>query len=103
MKLTDIATLIGGVDAQARHYFSMSTADAYTYWEETQQLPFTSDDRHDEAWRFYVHRFTKDAADSTAVTLYSTLDADPRVTVIHTVDYDDDDGYIHHIYECEGY
>lgn len=103
MTLSDIETLIGGVDAQARHYFSMSTADAYTYWEETQQLPLISDDRHDEAWRFYVHRFTKDAADTVAVTLYSTLDADPRVTVIHTTDYETDSGYIHHTYQCEGY
>ena len=103
MTLSDIATLIGTTDSKARHYFSMSTDQAYTYWEETQRLSLTSDDRHDEGWRFYVHRYTKDAADSTAVTLYTTLDADPRVTVIHTVDYDADSGYIHHIYDCEGY
>ena len=103
MKLTDIATLIGGVDAQARHYFSMSTADAYTYWEETQQLPLVSDDKHDEGWRFYVHRFTKDEADTVAAALYAALDTDPRVTVIHTTDYETDSGYLHHIFQCEGY
>ena len=103
MKLTDIETLVGGVDAQARHGYTMSTESAYTYWEETQRLPFTSDDRHQEAWRFYVHRYTKDESDSTAATLYNTLDADPRTTVIHTKDYDPERGYFHHIYQCEGF
>lgn len=103
MKLTDIEALVGGVDAQARHYFSMSTADAYTYWEETQRLPLVSDDRHQEAWRFYVHRYTKDEGDATAAALYTALDTDPRTTVIYTTDYDDESGYIHHIFQCEGY
>ena len=103
MTLSDIETLIGGIDAEARHYFSMSTGGAYTYWEETQMLPIISDDRHQEAWRFYVHRFTKDENDSTAAALFSTLDADPRTTVIHSKDYDPDSGYFHHIYQCEGF
>lgn len=103
MTLNDIATMVGTIDNAARHYFSMSTAENYTYWEEIQQLPFTSDDRHEEAWHFYIHRFTKNETDSIAALLMSTLDADPRTTVIHTVDHDKETGYIHHIFECEGY
>ena len=103
MTLSEIRALLVSVDPDIRHYFSMSDADAYTYWEETQLLPFTSDDRHDEAWRFYVHRFTKDEADTVAAALYTALDTDPRVTVIHTTDYETDSGYIHHIFQCEGY
>lgn len=103
MTLEDICQLVVSVDPNARHYRSMSNDDAYTYWEETQQLPFTSDDRHDEAWRFYVHRYTKTENDLTAAALLAALDSDPRVTVIYTPDHDPDDETIHHIYQCEGY
>lgn len=103
MTLEDIRLLVVGVDQNARHYHSMSAEDAYTYWEETQRLPMISDDRHEEAWRFYVHRFTQDETDQTAAALYAALDGDPRVTVAHTVDHDPEDGTIHHIYQCEGY
>jgi len=41
--------------------------------------------------------------DPVAIALFRILDADPRVAVIHTIDFDQDSGYIHHIYECEGY
>ena len=103
MTLEDIRQLVVSVDQNARHYHSMSGEDAYTYWEETQLLPFTSDDRHDEAWRFYVHRYTKNESDTLAASLFTALDTDPRVTVIYTTDYETDSGYIHHIYQCEGY
>ena len=74
-----------------------------TYWEEIQRLPFLGDDVHEEAWRFYVHRFTRDEFDPIAGRLFEILDTDPRTTVIHRTDYEPDSGYIHHIYECEGY
>lgn len=103
MTLEDISQLVVSVDQNARHYHSMSNEDAYTYWEEAQLLPLTSDDRHDEAWRFYVHRYTKTENDLTAATLLAALDGDPRVAVVYTTDHETDSGYIHHIYQCEGY
>lgn len=103
MTLNDIKALVAGIDQAARHYFSEAQGDAYTYWEETQRLPLTADDAHAEGWRFYIHRYTKDESDQTALDIFSTLDADPRVTVIHTVDYETDSGYLHHIFQCEGY
>lgn len=103
MTLSDIKTLVAGIDTNARHYFSEAQGEDYTYWEETQRLPLTGDDRHLEGWRFYVHRFTKDEADTVAAALYTALDTDPRVAVIHTTDYEPDSGYIHHTYQCEGY
>lgn len=103
MTLADIRTLLVRVDPAIRHYFSTETSKDYTYWEETQRLPFLCDDRHQEAWSFYVHRFTRDEFDPVARRLFDTLDANPRTTVIHTVDHESDSGYIHHIYECECY
>lgn len=103
MTLTDIRDLLVQIDPDIRHYFSTETTRDYTYWEETRQLPLTADDRHDEAWRFYVHRFTRDEFDPVAQRIMQALDADPRTTVSHTVTYERDSGYIHHIFECEGY
>ncbi len=103
MTLRDIGKLVHSVDSKARHYFSMATDQDYTYWEEQARLPFMADNAHDEAWSFYVHRFTRSETDSVARSLFTTLDADPRTTVIHRADYEQDSGYIHHIFECEGY
>lgn len=103
MTLSEIKALLGRADPDIRHYFSMSDAEAYTYWTETQQLALTADDKHDEGWRFYVHRFTRDENDATAAAIFSALDGDPRIAVRRRTEYERDSGYIHHIYECEGY
>lgn len=105
MTLSEIkALLMDAIPTETvTHYFSTATTKDYTYWEETRRLPLTADDGHDEAWRFYVHRYTKRENDPVAARLYAALDADPRVAVAWTTDYDPASGYIHHIFECEGY
>ena len=106
MTLSEIRTLLVSVDPDIRHYFSMSDADAYSYWEENRRMRHTADDRHDPAeqgWHFYVHRFTKSEDDAVALSFFSTLDADPRTTVIWQTDRENNTGYIHHIFTCEGY
>jgi hypothetical protein len=101
--LTDIRNLLVSVDPYIKHYFTDSNADAFSYWEETRRLPMVSDDRHEQAWRFYVHRYTKAENDVVASQLFDALDQDPRIAFQYTVDFDADSGYIHHIYDCEGY
>lgn len=105
MTLGDIRTLLVSVDPDVRHYFSAGTDSDYTYWEETQCLPYTADDSHScvEGWRFYVHRFTRSEFDPVARRLFEALDTDPRTAVIHRVDAERETGYIHHIFECEGF
>ena len=103
MTLNDIKYLIAAVDPASRHYFSESKSRDYTYWEETRRLNTRADDRYaDEAWRFYIHRYTKDPADGIADALEAVLDADERIAFSHTRDFDRATGYIHHIFECEG-
>ena len=109
MTIGEIRTLLVSVDSGIRHYFSMSNAEAYSYWEETHRLPLTADDQHKtEAWKFYVHRFTKTEDDVIAAAFFKALDEDPRICVRWVVDSeqgtgsDPDAGYIHHIFECEG-
>ena len=102
MTLQEIRTLLAGVDPEIRHYYSEGTGADYTYWEETRRLPFMADDRYaEEAWRFYVHRYTRSGTDQIANALFDALDQDPRVAVSYSIDYDPQSGYIHHIYECE--
>lgn len=103
MTLTDIRDLLVSVDPDIKHYFTDSNADAFSYWEETRRLSMFSDDRHEDAWRFYVHRYTKAENDVVASQLFDTLDQDPRIAFQYAVDFDADSGYIHHIYDCEGY
>ena len=105
MTLSEIRTLLASVDPEIKHYFSAADGKNYTYWEETQRLPFMADDRHDPAdaaWRFYVHRFTKTENDPVAPALFKALDESTGIAVRWTVDFEPDTGYIHHIFECEG-
>lgn len=104
MTLTEIRDLLVTVDTGIKHYFSMSeNRKAYSFWEETQRLSLMADDEHEQGWRFYVHYFTRRENDPKALAFFTALDTDPRTTVRYTVDYEEDTGYIHHIYECEGY
>ena len=107
MTLNEIKALLVTADPNIKHYFSMhGSEEPYSYWEETNMLPFTGDDRHaigDQAWRFYVHRFTKTEGDAIAGAIFAALDGDPRTTVRWVTDFDRDSGFIHHIFECEGY
>ena len=104
MTLEKIGRLLVTVDPDVRRYFSQSeNRAAYTYWEETQRLSLISNDVHAEAWRFYVHRYTKIENDEVAARLFRTLDQHPAITVRYTVSVEPDTGYIHHVYECEAY
>lgn len=104
MTIGEIRSLLLTADPDIKHYFSMSNDDAYSYWEETQRLPTVADDGHsEEAWRFYVHRFTRDDCDRIAPELFYVLDTCPHVAVSWQKDFEPDTGYIHHIFTCEGY
>lgn len=106
MTLNEIRDLLVTVDPKIKHYFSMEKSKRYSYWEETRRLPFVADNGHpsdEEGWHFYVHLFTTAQGDPMATAFHAALDGDPRVTVIWTVDFDQESGYIHHIFECEGF
>lgn len=103
MTLDDIGKLLASADPGVSHYFSRKTGENYTRWFETRQLPFLADDTHQEGWHFQVDRFTKQEQDPVADALFAALDGDDRVTVQHLVDFEPDTGYIHHIFDCEGW
>ena len=102
MTIDEIRDLVLSVDPDTMHHFSMSKAPAYSYWEETEPLDLHSEDRTEEAWRFYVHFFTKTENDPRAREFFNVFDADPRVGVSWTISpREPDTGYIHHIFTCE--
>ena len=103
MTLDEIRALVVSADAHAQHYESRATEEDYTTWRETGRLPYLADDQHLEGWRFQVDRFARDEHDPVAAALFAALDADDRVAVQHLVDYERDTGYIHHIFDCEGW
>ncbi len=104
MTKEDIRELLVSVDPDIKYKFSMSDADSYSYWEDTQRLPLIADDEHKEAWRFYVHHFTKQEDDPVATAFFQALDQEPGITVSWTKGpREPDTGYIQHIFTCEGY
>lgn len=103
MTLEDIKTLVTSVDPTAGHYESAyQGGHAYTVWKEGPTLGFTADGKHQGAIKFYIDRFTKDEFDIIAAALFEALENNDRVAFTHTPDYEQDTGYIHHIFDCEG-
>lgn len=104
MTIAEIRALILSADPDCARYESAHTdRDAYTVWREVRRLPVLSDDKHDEGWAFQVDRFTRTEDDPVAAAIYEALSADDRVAFSHDVDYERDTGYIHHIFDCEGF
>ena len=104
MTLEDIRALVVSVDKNAGRYESAyQGGQAYTVWREFRRLDMMADDRHEEAWAFQIDRFTKTEGDGIAAAFLDALEADERVAYSCIVDYEPDTGYIHHIYDCEGY
>lgn len=104
MTLAEIQAMLAEADPDIKHYFTAKDG-AYSYWEETKRLPTMADDRHtEEAWRFYVHRYTQDPWDPVVRHIMAALDARPEVAVSYDVDPSNKGSeYVHHIWECEGY
>ncbi len=100
MTLSDIQALLVAADPDIQHYTSRKSGN-YSVWRELHRLGTTADDEHEEGWNFQVDRFTKTENDETALRIFTALDQDDRVAVNYQVDYEQDTGYIHHIFDCE--
>ena len=104
MTLGAIKDLLVAVDPNIKHYFSMGNGEDYSWWEESEPLPHTANNRHpdlDMGWRFYVHRFTRTEGDPVALAFFEALDDNPATAVRWNIDFENDTGYIHHIFTCE--
>jgi hypothetical protein len=101
MTVRDIQSLIIQADPNAKHYYSATDGRNYTRWMEYERLPYGGDDLTDAGWRFQVDRYTKDEYDPIAETIEQVLNEN-HIAYRYQVEYDQDDGYIRHLFDCEG-
>ena len=103
MTASEIKTLLLSVDPNVQRYEhdGAGTADAYTVWRELRPVGCYGDGKEEGTIRFQVDRFTKEEDETLAATLKTTLEAQDDIAVEYLVDYEQDTGYIHHIYVCE--
>ena len=99
MTLHDFRDILLTADPNASHYES-SKKENYTVWAEYGAKGLMADNRLQEGvWRIQVDRFTKIEYDPMITAINSALDRDD-ITFEYQVDYEEDTGYIHHIWDC---
>ena len=102
MTTDEIKDFLITVDPEIERYESSKRdSDAYTVWKEAGPATVYADGATQEVMRFQVDRFTKTEDDTVAWDLFTALDARDDICLTYLVDYEDDTGYIHHIYDCE--
>lgn len=102
MTVKQIAALVGSVDPYARHYYNPHDGTDYTKWQEYQRIGQAGDDHWGDGWKFQIDRYTKQEYDPTAEAIETALKNAEGVAYNYLVDYEQDSGYIHHIFDCEG-
>lgn len=107
MTVKSIRDLIMTVDEDARHYDATAEIQErkdFTVWMEYEAITFYADDGEaEQGWRFEVNRFTTTEYDPTADKLRELLANSEGVTLnSYRVQYNQQVGYIRHIYDCEG-
>lgn len=102
MTVMEIRDVILQADPDAQHYEAALDGRDFTVWMEYERIGLRADDEYAEAgWRFEVDRYTKQEFDPIAELLEEVLDAADGVTWTHRVQYNQQTGYIRHIYDCE--
>ena len=102
MTLQEIKKVLLKGDPDIQHYTSRKKTADYTVWKEYRQMGITGGDHHEEGWCFQVDRFTRKERDPVTENIRRALEAEPAIAFSHEVDYEQDTGYIHHIFDCEG-
>lgn len=102
MTVKDIEALVGSVDPQSRHYYNPHDGTNYTRWMEYKQIGEAADDTYGTGWKFQIDRYTKQEYDPIAADLEKALKEKVGVAYRYMVDFEQDSGYIHHIFDCEG-
>lgn len=102
MTVSDIKAFVLAVDPNAQHYESAEKSEAYTVWREIRPLPIMADDTHIEAWAFQIDRFTKSEDDAIAKAMRTALEHQENISYDLVIDYEQDTGYIHYVFDCEG-
>ena len=102
MELREIKAVIIQADPEAKHYTTSSRdAEAFTVWGEYERIGLMGDDGWAErGWRFEVDHYTKMEFSPVPERIEEALLA-AGVAYTYTVAYQQQTGYIRHIFDCE--
>jgi hypothetical protein len=100
MTLLEFRDLLLSADPQASHYTSTLTPN-YTVWHEYGEKPLMADNAAIETvHKIQIDRFTKIEFDPLADAITQLLKTN-EIAHEHLTDFEQDTGYIHHIWDCE--
>lgn len=102
MTVRQIQALVAEADPLARHYENVHDGTNYTVWMEYQRTGMPGDDVHEPGWRFQIDRYTKTEYDEVAEEIERVLREHEGVAFTYMVEYEQDSGYIRHMFDCEG-
>ena len=103
MTLQEWKSLLLKAGPPVSHYQPKKQMGRYMVWTEYGGRRFLAGDRDEtRIVRIQVDLFTKTEYDPAFRALYDLLDAAEGVAFSHPLtDFENDTGYIHHIFDCE--
>jgi len=100
MPLTQFRDLLLTADPNATHYNGTGQGN-YTVWAEYGDEAAGADDKRERlCYHVQVDRYTKLEYDPMAATIENVLN-DAGIPFAYRVNYEQDTGYIHHLWDCE--
>ena len=103
MTCSEIRGFLVSIDPTAERYTSSRAgSDAYTVWRELGPKAVFADGEWGQIMRFQIDRYTKTENDTVARSLWIALEEADDIAFDYQVDFEQDTGYIHHIFDCEG-
>lgn len=101
MTLADFYALLKTADASVKMYTGPGTGN-YTVYLPYDTVTLEADNTTSESgWRIQVDRFTKLSNDPVVTAIALALAGDDDIACQYRIDYEQDTGYIHHIWTCE--
>ncbi len=101
MTLLELRDLLLTVGVPVFHYHASQQTESYIVWNEFGRKGLSADSQiQEKAIKVQVDYFTKTEFDSTVEEIDSLLDSDD-ISFEYQVDYEEDTGYIHHIWDGE--
>lgn len=100
MTVRQIQAMVLRADPNAKHYYSTRKGN-FTVWQEYQRLPFAGNDIADKGWKFQIDRYTTEEYDPIAEAIEWVLNEE-MVSYTYQVEYEEETGYIRHLFDCEG-
>ncbi|HBV86885.1 MAG TPA: hypothetical protein DEF42_09610 [Desulfosporosinus sp.] len=101
MTLLELRDLLLTVGVPVYHYHASKQTESYIVWSEFGTKKLNSDSQMKEkVIKVQVDLFTKTEFDPNVEEIDSVLDSDD-ISFDYQVDYEEDAGYIHHIWDCE--